>query len=148
MDKPAGAGAGRGRHVYSSVPTVDEDGTSSPPAPSPSSAEKKKRLVYTGSRSLEEASMKRLIAVATVAAGEGKGAGGAATPGGGELPWRAGWAWLRAALVLSAAFFMQFTAWHATQNLQSTLPLPPEVSGTAALAIVYLCSTVTVRARA
>ena len=56
----------------------------------------------------------------------------------GELPWRAGWGWLRAALVLSGAFFFQFTAWHATQNLQSTLPLHPSVSGTAALGIVYL----------
>jgi MFS family permease len=55
-----------------------------------------------------------------------------------ELPWRAGWGWLRAALVLSSAFFMHFTAWHATQNLQSTLPLHPTVSGTAALGIVYI----------
>lgn len=55
-----------------------------------------------------------------------------------ELPWRAGWGWVQAALVLSAAFFMHFTAWHATQNLQSTLPLPPTVSGTAALGMVYI----------
>ena len=55
-----------------------------------------------------------------------------------ELPWRAGWGWLRAALMLSTAFFMHFTAWHATQNLQSTLPLHPTVSGTAALGIVYI----------
>ena len=40
--------------------------------------------------------------------------------------------------MLSGAFFFQFTAWHATQNLQSTLPLHPSVSGTAALGIVYL----------
>ena len=55
-----------------------------------------------------------------------------------ELPWRAGWDWLCTALVLSAAFFMHFTAWHATQNLQSTLPLHPTVSGTTALGIVYI----------
>eukprot|EP01052_Picozoa_sp_SAG31_P056747 SAG31_NODE_16417_length_710_cov_0.785597_1_plen_98_part_10 len=41
-----------------------------------------------------------------------------------------GWGWLQAVLVLSGAFFCLFTAYHATQNLQSTLPFPPSVSGT------------------
>ena len=59
----------------------------------------------------------------------------------GDRSWRAGWGWLQAVLILSAAFFCQFTAFHATQNLQSTLPFPPSVSGTTALGIVYLSST-------
>ena len=60
-----------------------------------------------------------------------------------ELGWRAGAGWLRGLVALSAAFFCQFTAFHATQNLQSTLPFPPGVSGTAGLGIVYISSTVT-----
>eukprot|EP01050_Picozoa_sp_SAG11_P016523 SAG11_NODE_2263_length_3607_cov_3.882839_1_plen_464_part_00 len=68
----------------------------------------------------------------------------ASTPTPSELGSYSGHAgWLRGLIALSAAFFCQFTAWHATQNLQSTRPFPSSVSGTTALAIVYISSTVT-----
>jgi len=40
-------------------------------------------------------------------------------------------------LLLGAGFFFTFTAWHSTQNLQSSLSMPSGVSGTTALCIVY-----------
>jgi len=44
---------------------------------------------------------------------------------------------LRSTLLLGAGFFFVFTAWHSTQNLQSSLVMPAGVSGTTALSIVY-----------
>ena len=40
-------------------------------------------------------------------------------------------------VLLGAGFFFTFTAWHSTQNLQSSLTMPPGVSGTTALSVVY-----------
>jgi MFS family permease len=53
-------------------------------------------------------------------------------------PWRyPGWEEVKTCVLLSTAYFFMFVAYGSSQNLASTLPIPPPASGNMAMAIVY-----------